>query len=99
MFAQCTRKCASSAPLIVLLCCILAPLAQADKVSERIQTQALNHVCGTTETVMAEKQLFFHGILQSKECCSRCVFIICGAVNVRDSGLCPACCCVLELAF
>lgn len=64
MFAQCTQKCASSVLLIALLCCILSPPAQASKVSERLQTQALNRVCSTTETEMAEKQLFFCGSLQ-----------------------------------
>lgn len=64
MLTQCTWKCASSVLLIVLLCCILSPLAQAGKVSEQLQTQALNHVCSTTETKMAEKQLFCCGSLQ-----------------------------------
>lgn len=64
MFAQCTRKYASSVLLIALLCCILSPPAEASKVSEQLQTQALIRVCSTTETKMAEKQLFFCGGLQ-----------------------------------
>lgn len=53
MFAQCTRKCASSVLLIALLCCILSPPAQASKVSEQLLTHTLNCLCGTTETKMA----------------------------------------------
>ncbi|NWS56991.1 TMEM9 protein, partial [Chunga burmeisteri] len=42
MFAQCTWKLASSVLMIMLLCCILSPPAQAIKASEQLQTRALN---------------------------------------------------------
>lgn len=45
MFAQCPWPWVSPVLLIALLCCILSPPAQAIKVSEQIQTQALKHVC------------------------------------------------------
>ncbi|XP_069627574.1 proton-transporting V-type ATPase complex assembly regulator TMEM9 isoform X1 [Haliaeetus albicilla] len=41
MFTQCTWKCATSVLLIVLLCCILSPPAQASKSSEDIRCKCI----------------------------------------------------------
>ncbi|NXW51190.1 TMEM9 protein, partial [Nyctiprogne leucopyga] len=68
MFAQRSHSCASSVLLIALLCCILSPPAQASKVSEQLQTQALN-----------PSLRWFHCVLLLilvSLCCSNCLHVV-----------------------